>query len=191
MKASIVALCLSVVLAGCTGPSGGSRSAEVGPVVADQYEAAMQTGRDVLDQAGFTIDRDDERFGVLTSHPLQAPTLFEPWRGENTPSAGGAAATLAQIRRTARFTLQPDTDAGQSEASGLAFNPRFEVVVERQQHPLRRLDGSAQRVFAQLGEVPPEWQRRNIASGYWQPIERDAALERVLTSRFESQLRRR
>lgn len=175
---------LALLLTSCTTPPATSRNAQA-TVHAPQYDPALQQARQVLKDAGFILDRDDHRFGVITSHPLIAATAFEPWRGENTPANLGPAATLGQLRRTARFTLTPTTTTNPADTQGpTTFTPRVEVLVERRQQPLRRIDGSAQRVFTQLSDIPPEWKQRGIESSYWEPFQRDAALERVLLDRW-------
>lgn len=68
------------------------------------YDAAIRLLRD----EGFVIDQQDYRFGVVTTRPRTAPTVFEPWHGDNTTAAQTADSTLSHQRRTVTVTLKPD-----------------------------------------------------------------------------------
>ena len=72
----------------------------------DAYSAAQR----VLDDAGFALDRQEYRFGRLTTLPLAAPTVLEPWHGSNTTPTQTATSTINRQRRVATVTFEPVTD---------------------------------------------------------------------------------
>jgi len=46
----------------------------------DQYEAVFDATLAALRESGFRLDRVDRRFGVITTKPLEAGSILEPWR---------------------------------------------------------------------------------------------------------------
>ncbi len=145
-----------------------------------------------LRDAGFVVDRQDHRFGQITSKPRLSPTVFEPWKTDHTYADQAWRATLGSLRRTVRISLTPvaaaaeagadvDTDVDAEAELGVDprdYDVRVEVLVERQQVPTRRLNGRTRGgVFEDLRQTPAELQRRGIDGSYWQPIGRDVHLE--------------
>ncbi|MEM8738148.1 MAG: hypothetical protein AAGG38_06680 [Planctomycetota bacterium] len=178
MRSLCVAFFLTVgpALTGC------QNVAPVPPVVspvavsAEAYPRTFKAGLTVLRDAGFQIDRQDYRFGRITTEPKGAPTLFEPWIPDNTNGQLAVRATLGDLRRTVTLVFEPlDVDAPS------VYRLAVQVLIERQQVPTRRLNGATRgSVFADLREAPAEWADRGIGGRYWQPIERDPGLERKL-----------
>lgn len=140
----------------------------------------------MLRDAGFQLNRQDFRFGRISSEPQGSPTVFEPWKSDNVRAEEAWLSTLGDLRRTVTISLEPKETVELASAYGL----RVEVVLERLQIPERRMDGRTQgSVFADLGEVPAELQDRGIRQRYWQPIGRDLALEQYLTQKILEQIR--
>ncbi|MEM1211991.1 MAG: hypothetical protein AAGI68_06790 [Planctomycetota bacterium] len=189
---SLLALALLITLTACsTTPDaalGDAASAVSSPatstIPAEQYHDALDAARRVLLDFGYTLDRDDHRFGVLTTRPLAAATLAEVWRPDNRTADLAAEATLVDLRRTVRVTLLPLTRSNPPTHFALGV----EALIARRQAPLRYLNGSARSVFATLNALPDEWQARGIEPEYWQPVKRDAALEAHLTQRILDRL---
>ena len=155
-----------------------------------EYDPTYHAARNVLRDAGFRLDRSDHRFGVVTTHPKDSPTAVEPFHTDNTTAYQAWQSTVSHLRRTVRVSLETPPDSADPHADPKADPPdsyllRVEVLIERRQMPTRRLTGSIGRnMFVTLDEVPTELAQRGIAAGYWQPIGRDALLERRLLARI-------
>lgn len=152
---------------------------------AAEYDRMFLAGAQVLRDHGFRVDRQDRRFGLLSTHPLDAPTAVEPWRTSNTTAGQAWQATLDHMRRTVNVMLEPiehDDDVDDESRATLGdYTLRVEVLLERRTNPTRRLTGTSQRnAFSRLSDVPAEWSRRGIAGSYWEPVGRDAYLEQRL-----------
>lgn len=201
MKRVALVACLAL-LAGC------SRGYKATPATlqidAQEYDRVFRASVEVLRDYGFRVNRSDYRFGVVTTEPISSPTAFEPWINHNTTPTQAAGSTFDHLRRSATVLIEPvspeeaaavDAIAGAVEpapaeaspeqprpaAEPEAYRLRVEVVLENQQVPVRRLNGAVTGGrFSDLSAVPAEWQQRNIAPTYWQPVGRDAHLERRL-----------
>ena len=184
---SVLTLMVMSVLAvgGCSRPF---REAP-NPVEIDarEYDRVYQAAVDVLRDYGFRVNRQDHRFGRVTSHPLDSATLAEPWRPHNTTGAQAWQSTLTHLQRTVTVFIDPipgqvggaaaeDTADVANEPD--AFHLRVEVLLENQQWPTRRLIPSeGGRMFSSLSEVPPDWRERGIEERYWRSVGRDPWLE--------------
>ena len=200
LLATVALLGLGLGLAGCHR----SYKPAPNPVEIDpaEYDRIFRASVEVLRDYGFRVDRQDYRFGRVTSAPLASPTVFEPWINHNTTATQTAQSTLDFLRRTVTVSMEPsaeessesrvqspeldraaaspnpELEAQNSEPLSPPYHLRVEVLLENQQVPIRRLNGSVSGSrFSSLTEVPTEWADRNIAPAYWQPIGRDAHLE--------------
>lgn len=152
------------------------------------YPQAFDAGAAVLRDAGFEVDRRDFRFGRITTKPKGSPTVLEFWKPDNRGADLALRSTLGDLRRTVTVHFTPEgVDAAEWIAAVRnnevtpAYPLRVEVLLERLQVPARRMNGSTRSaVFADLAEVPAELRGRGITGQYWQPIGRDADLERRL-----------
>lgn len=84
-------------------------------VEARDYDLLYQQAIHLLRDEGFVIDQQDYRFGVVTTRPRTAPTLFEPWHDDNTTPAQALDSTLSHQRRTVTVTLKPDPSAAREQ----------------------------------------------------------------------------
>ena len=142
----------------------------------------------VLREQGYRVDRQDFRFGRITTHPVYSPTAFEPWLPSNSTAIQALASTINFQRRQITVSIEkPESDEMPiSDAADLVepnnYFLRTEVVIERLVAPTTRMSGStaARRVINQPRSVPEEWRRRGITHQYWRPIERDFHLEQRL-----------
>lgn len=178
------------------------------PVAIDarEYDRVYAAAIDVLRDYGFRVDRQDHRFGVVTSHPLSSPTVGEPWYPQNTTLAQAMESTLNHVRRVVTVTLEPvspEDEAAMAELAGAldgdapetapadaappvpsdpqTYLLRVEVVTENEQVPVRRLTMATQSDrYSNLDSVPVEWQERGITARYWLPTGRDPHLEQRL-----------
>lgn len=144
-------------------------------IAEEEYARMYQASIEVLRDNGYTIDRDDYRFGSVTADAEQTHTLFEPWHRDGKTFVQAAAATANRQRRVVRVQMEPIEHTDQ-------YNLYVEAVVEQLQLPTRFLTGSTRgpEVFGHLRDVPQEYERRGITDGYWQTIERDPLLEQRL-----------
>ncbi len=196
------AACLALVLSGCATdrePDGDGTAV----IHVSEYHRIFDAAIGVLRDEGMTIDRQDSRFGVITTKPLGAPTLFEPWRPGNRTVGQALDSTVNDQRRQVTVTLSPrppsrdasvisedgastviDVHAEPTEVAADAFLLRVDVQVERQEVPTNYLTGSmaGHAVMGRLYVTPEELLRRNVAGSYWQPVGRDVALERRLAA---------
>ncbi|MEX0887219.1 MAG: hypothetical protein WD009_12365 [Phycisphaeraceae bacterium] len=174
-------LLLALVAAGLPGCAG-TGAAPPNPlrVEGEAYDRAFAASRQVLVDAGFVIDEATYRFGRLSTHPRDSPTVVEFWRPDNRTAELAAASTLNAVRRRATVFLDRSP-----EPTADAFDLRVEVLLERQQEVTHRLTGSVGRnVFSRLDAVPAEWARRGVEARYWEPVARDPHLEALLLARI-------
>jgi len=172
-----IALALTGVwLAGCAASPEAQRGSIVPVVLAEaRYQPVYDAAIDVLRDRGFRVDRQDFRFGRITTQPRPSPTVFEPWVRDNSNAAQTLASTADHLQRRVTVMLDPlENVEGE-------FGLSVEVVIERREFPLRRLTGTAERrQLDALSAVPAEWEARGITETYAQPIGRDAEMERGL-----------
>lgn len=196
------ALLLTVVFASLT-VIGCSATPQSSPapkrITAQEYPRMFQASIDVLRDAGFIVDREDYRFGKVSSKPQIAGTIAEPWKPSSAGARGALESTSNQQRRVVQVSLEPlgaeGADTVDVESSGVGstlnavaaeqggdYQLRVEVIVERLQVPARYLSGatSGTGMFSQYTAVPAEWQRRGIPGAYWRPVGRDPLLEQRL-----------
>ena len=150
-------------------------------VAPEEYRRLFDAALLVLREAGFHLDRQDYRLGVITTRPQAAPTLFEPRSFFNKTASFVVENTFNDQRRIIRVQLRPKSPTDYS-----AYQLEVEVRLERRQHTMQRLEGStdAPRIIGQLtadSTVPVQ------AQDFWRPMGRDAAVERVLLERIVRQ----
>jgi hypothetical protein len=199
--------CLLAWTGGCHTPLRGySERPNPLPIDARAYDALFQAAVLELRDRGFRVDRQDYRFGEVSTQPSTSPTIAEPWRSDNTTAFQIAESTLNHLRRRVIVTLQPipeedrtaivevasamdaetdaHPDADGAIASGFAdadgFRLAVRVIVESQQVPIRRLTMASQGARATLSSVPAEWRERGIRGNEWVEIGRDEHLEQRL-----------
>jgi len=136
----------------------------------------------VLRDYGFRVARQDYRFGVITTEPMRAPTILEPWQTINTTVDQAFASTVNDQRRRVTISLVPAEADPPTTGAPTPYELHAEVIVERLMVPTARLTGSTagRRIVHQLSSVPVEWQQRGIRATYWRTIGRDPYLEQRL-----------
>ncbi len=194
-------------LLGCAGGPPAEQAVDPRLVAAEDYDAALAATVAVLRDRGFVIDRQDRRFGVVTTEALGAATVFEPWKPNHVTAAAAVRSTLNDQRRTVTVTFTPAWDPPREEAERDAADPAaegealasapppyllsVEVQVERRQVVTRRVGGApANRVFSYYDAPPAELRRRGLESDFWRPLGREPDLEaqiaRQITQRLAS-----
>jgi len=76
-------------------------------ITAEEYDRIFEATVDVLRLNQFRVDRQDRRFGVITTEPLIAASALEPWYTDNTTPYQTADATLNYQRRIVSVHLEP------------------------------------------------------------------------------------
>ncbi|NJL30760.1 MAG: hypothetical protein HC898_03515 [Phycisphaerales bacterium] len=142
-------------------------------VDASEYRRLFDAALLVLRDAGFTLDRRDYRMGVITTRPLAAPTIFEPWNSSRIASSKLVENTLNYQRLIVRIQLQPiPATATDTTTSAAITSADYQLIVtamvERQQRPNQRLEGStdpdqlvsAYRLHPLAGDDRSRWQHQ-------------------------------
>lgn len=131
-----------------------------------------------LRERRFTVERDDRRFGIVTTRPLTASTILEPWYRDDTTMARVGESTLNADRRVVRVNLTP------VEGTETRYQAGVEVLVERRQLPPRQLTTSALGTTSLTGRrdrfhraIRTEAGREEV---FWKPIARDEHMEQRL-----------
>jgi hypothetical protein len=155
------------------------------PLEVEAYPDTFARTVDLLRDRGFEVDRQDLRFGRITSRPKGSPTLAEPWIADNTTADQALRSTLGDLRRTVTVMFEPPDPVGSSTDDPVLgegpYAMHVEVLLERLQVPGRRLNGrTSGGVFADLSATPAEMRARGIEGRYWQPVGRDPLLEQRL-----------
>ncbi len=165
------------------------------PLDTDLYKTYFDTTVRVLRDNGYVIDRNDYRFGTITTLPQGSPTVFEVWNPQNTTGYQAVESTLADEQRRVAVTFtRPEPDAADQHAApsdpgdpGYAIE--VEVILERRQVPTRYMTGSARRnVFSTLSAVPKDLADKGVTGNYWLPIGRDAYLEARLMKQINERV---
>lgn len=154
------------------------------------FEATVQS----LRALGFRVDRQDYRFGRLTTQPQTSPTIVEFWTSVNTTGDQALQSTFHHLRRRTTVFLDPSTNGSVNPPGSPAATPeaiplqgsyqlRVEVVLEKRQAPRHHLTGSTHghEIIAHLHALPTEWAQPDLGQiDEWQPIGRDSYLEQRL-----------
>ena len=172
-----ITLVTAIALAGCVSKPIVKPIANPQSINANQFDAVFKATVDTFREFEFRVDRKDHRFGKITSLPIIAPTVFEPWRPQGDRSLA-LQSTVNAERRIATVWLEPAGGLNDSTEYLL----RVEVLIERQQYPTRRLTGATRGsdVFGTLTSTPVEMKKRGITDEYWRPVTRDPNLEQRL-----------
>lgn len=161
------------------------------PIDAREYSRLFEASVRELRNLGFVVDREDYRFGQVTTKPLTSPTVFEFWKPLNSTMGQAVQSTANLERRTVQVFLEPVRPEGVeppsaegAETNAGPYQLRVEVMVERLQRPDAFVSGASDRPLGSLTGHPQEWQRRGIDDRYWLVIGRDEKLERRLVERI-------
>ncbi len=186
--AILALLCVPLMTAGCSRVI--VQADNPASVSSDGYRQVFEATVEVLRDQGFTIDRRDYRFGVITTLPVGSPNVFEVWNAQNTTGQQAVESTLASEQRRVKVSItapgspgaspgQPGRDDGADGADpGTGYMLEVQVVLERRQIPTRRMAGSARRnVFSNLAAPPKDLVARGVTGNYWEPVGRDPYLE--------------
>lgn len=186
MTRAAIALLLGALLGGCSSP----QKPAAFTVAPGDYPAAFDAAKEVLRDYRFELDRVDARAGVITTRPKTSGGLVSPWDREQSTLGQELEDTLNAQFRTVRITFEP-ADAATAAAGEprpqaapgpapadirLADTPltaRVQVIVERAQRPLWRVEQSA--VFQSSFARDPDLARR-VGGRYTVPFAQDTRL---------------
>jgi hypothetical protein len=157
------------------------------PLAAGEYDRVFDAAVAELRDRRFVVARQDRRFGLVTTYPLIASSVLEPWYSDNSSFGQTADSTLNLDRRTVRVTISPAAPIGaESDQPPARYRVGVEVTAERHQNPPHTLTTSNLSP-GRFGERPAERFRAHPAvteegaePGFWKPIGRDDLLERRL-----------
>lgn len=98
------------------------------------YETVFDATLAALRSSGFRLDRVDRRFGVITTQPLEAGSVLEPWRDLRATPSQAVQSTLNYERRVfrvmfARASGSPPHGANGGGAGGVSPDVR-EVLAQ-------------------------------------------------------------
>ena len=161
------------------------------PLHADLYKTYFDTTIQVLRDNGYVIDRNDYRFGTITTLAQGSPTVFEVWNPQNTTGSQAVESTLTDEQRRVNVTFtRPESGGdGSTAVADPGYAIEVEVILERRQTPTRRITGSARRnVFSALSAVPKDLADKGVTGNYWQPIGRDPYLEARLMKQISERV---
>jgi len=182
---TICCLIAAVLLVVFTGGCAAKYTAAPNPIEVDtsEYDRMYQSAIDVLGDRGFIVDRKDYRFGVITSRPKMAPTIFEPWGKGNATGYQALESTVNKQRRVVTVSIRPpstpESDDISAIGNALSYLLSVEVMIEQEQSPRRYMTGSTAgyAVVSALSDTPTELKERGIHGAYWQAVGRDPYME--------------
>lgn len=191
-----IKLALAILMAwicghGCAGPT--PQVANPIPIAMEEYPSIFDSAMAVLQEAGFSIDRRDRRFGVVTTQPQLTPTVFEPWKPDYNLTDHHVQSTVNFQRRVIRVGIEQALGGATAESLGKPVTEagpnlvmRVTVTIYQQQHPeipppntvvstVSFTDGKAGRSRAVVSE-------RGVEKPFWQAAGRDENLEKHLVA---------
>ena len=187
-----------MVYTGCAPRAMAPRHDNPFPITSGEYSRYFESAIGILRNEGFPIDREDYRFGTVTTQPMDSPTMFALGSSLNMTGNQTVGSTVNAERRQILVQIDRVAPPAKKSGGGLIALPllhdyvlHVEVIVERHVKPTAYITGSAfgHRVISHLSGLPTEWKRRGIAADYWRPVKRDVELEQRLLHRIIEQAR--
>lgn len=180
------------MLGGCAQPA--APQANPSPVAAEDYRRVFETAIESLRYHGFVIDRQDYRFGRITTKPRLSPQVFEVWNHDNSTLDQSLASTFNDQRRIASVKLDadaPGSATGDAAPPAAAYRLTVAVAIERSTNPNRRLTGSSDgfAVVEQLSATPDQYKRDGIAGRSYVNAGTDPQFEQKLLADIHARLR--
>jgi len=151
-------------------------------ITRDGYDGAFKTAIATLRSHRFMIDRQDYRFGHISTIPRPSTSAFEFWTGEHSTLNDAVSSTTNDQQRIVQVTFQPVTQD---------YQMTVEVTIERAQHPYRVLTGSTDghAIAGELEAIPVEQQQAGVNGRYWQAVGRDQHMERAILEAIRLRLK--
>ena len=158
-------------------------------VPANDFEAMWEACKAVARSYLFAIDREDFRAGLITTEPMVSKQWWEFWRPDTGTISDVMENSTATNRRTLRFEVARDEQAG-----GFVITPK--VLVERLAVLERRITSVAQYRQAFTGPAAParfavareDDPIVDLPARYWYPVGRDTRMEEQIAARLRGRI---
>lgn len=165
-------------------PAGGDLLAGGDEIVGENYPLAWQAVLEVLRDHNFEPDRQDMRFGIITTEATISGQFFEFWRADAQSWYQWAESSVHTIRRSviARFDRQ--------DGSKGSYVLTLEVKVQRKFMPQRQITTAGQALHM-FGEKLPIYTGERIEADQgvrWVELGSDQLLEQYLLDRIARKL---
>jgi hypothetical protein len=133
-------------------------------VYCDNYDSLWDVCSQLAISDFYSLDRQDYREGVLTTHPMVSKQIWEFWRHDTGDLYYATENTVQAIRRTIHFDFDRRPDGGST------VTPK--VVVERFVQPNKRITstGEYREYFSPVDSASKD-------EDYWYAIGRDYEME--------------
>jgi hypothetical protein len=210
---AFLALILATALAGgCAGPAEGPTFLTVPRA---QYQLAFDAACEVARAEGLVPELADRQAGAVSTGPLHAGSLLEPWAWPDLTASDVIEGTFGFERRRAHFEFVPTgfkpaapqgtgplagavlpgsergtgTDLSRADTAGDGpLELRVTVSVERQFRP--GYQGAAYtRALGSYWRDTTEGDAKGDSESTWTPIARDERFERLLLARIAERVR--
>ncbi len=184
------ALLLTLQLGGCA-----TERPTTMTVTPAAYQSTFDATRDALRDHGFTLDRVDARFGVITTKPRESAGLATPWSNDQSTLYQEWDDLLNRNERSVRVTFEPEANDTEPQPEGFldlrdATEPltmRVRVVVSRRYRPGWRVETTAVRLSTY--QIDPALSPRGMRPTYAVPFSEDERLAARLLKRVQDELR--
>lgn len=143
IRSSLAAALLWVI---AIGPGCASPQATVDnmlPVATAEYDAVFDATVATLRDYRFAIERQDRRFGVITTEPEPASSLAEPWLNDNVTLGQTLVNTANYRRRVVEVALKPAGEEQGRAEMRLPYTLGVVVRLQERQRPPRMLHTAA------------------------------------------------
>lgn len=142
----------------------------------EQYRVVHAAAAEVLRDHGFTIARNDYRFGVITTEPKESPTLAEFWIDDASTAGQRRSDTLNAQQRT--VTIKIDRAEAAVDGAQGSYRLTVQVFIERLQRPDRLLTHSVTgELTTAYAQTPTHLRERGLDGPYAQTLTPDPWLE--------------
>lgn len=159
---------------GCTEPVGRFEPAQrtIGPV---DYDQLWETSLIVLREQQFRPDRQDRRFGVITTYPTVSGQWFEFWRNDTQSTFAWVESSLHTIRRTPTVWIEP-TDQDNF------WTIMVQVDVQRKREPAQQVTSASGGLRVLRGTMPRISGEKNVPTiqEYWVDVGEDPDMAEFL-----------
>jgi len=167
-SAHLARLALMGMIASAVGCQSPTEAPNPLTIDAQEYDRVYAATIDVLQNAGFTVDQRDYRFGLVGTAPRHSPTMLEPWHSDNTTSDQSSRSTLGHLRRTVQVHLEPLPETSTEHDAPPATAPQNQPVTAEATRNRAAQDSSATqpatntRTDAYALRVEVQMQRRQV-----------------------------
>ena len=179
----------------------------------NNYNQTFDSTKNTLRNAGYQLDRVDRRFGIITSQPVVAGSILEPWRDitatpeqalDSTlnfehriiriafiPASGTSASTqstnTSPPQNPALAQIQPTTAQANTDLSTYTGTIRLDVqaIIERAHQPGRQIESTSLRRSSYT--IDPSLAERGIPRKFWEVVARDPYQEQYLMKKIVKQ----